>query len=53
MGFPDSSVSEESALMQETQAGFLGWEDQLKRDRLPNAVFFGLPCGLAGKRISL
>ena len=35
--------------MQETLVQFLGWEDQLRRDRLPTPVFLGFPCGSAGK----
>ena len=26
-----------------------GWEDLLEKDRLPNPVFLGFPCGSAGK----
>ena len=34
---------------QETPVWSLGWEDPLRRDRLPTPVFLGFPCGLAGK----
>ena len=34
---------------QETPVRSLGWEDPLRRDRLPTPVFLGFPCGLAGK----
>ena len=35
--------------MQENPVQILGWEDPLERDRLPTPVFFGFPCGSAGK----
>ena len=35
--------------MQETLVQFLGREDPWRRDRLPTPVFFGFPCGSAGK----
>ena len=35
--------------MQETPVQFLGREDPLEKDRLPTAVFLGLPSGSAGK----
>ena len=35
--------------MQETPVQFLGREDPLDKDRLPTAVFLGLPSGSAGK----
>ena len=35
--------------VQETLVWFLGWEDLLRRDRLPAPVFLNFPCGSAGK----
>ena len=35
--------------MQGTPVGFLGGEDRWRRDRLPNPVFLGFPCGSAVK----
>ena len=35
--------------MQETPVQFLGWEDPLRRDRLPTPVFLGFPFGSAVK----
>ena len=35
--------------MQATAVQFLGWEDPLRRDRLPTPVFLGFPGGSAGK----
>ena len=35
--------------MQETLVRFLGWEDPLRRDRLPTPVFLGFPGGSASK----
>ena len=35
--------------MQETLIRFLGWEDPLKKDRLPTPVFLGFPCRSASK----
>ena len=35
--------------MQETLIRFLGWEDTLKKDRLPTLVFLGFSGGSAGK----
>ena len=35
--------------MQETPVQFLGQEDPWRRDRLPTPVFWGFPCGSAGK----
>ena len=35
--------------MQETPVRFLGWEDLLRRDRLPIPVFLGFSCGSAAK----
>ena len=35
--------------MQETLVQFLGQEDPLEKNRLPNPVFLGFPCGSAGK----
>ena len=35
--------------MQETLVRFLGWEERLRRDRLPTPVFLGFPGGSAGK----
>ena len=35
--------------MQETQFGFLGWEDLLEKGWLPTPVFLGFPCGSDGK----
>ena len=35
--------------MQATTVQFLGWEDPLRRDRLPTPVFLGFPGGSAGK----
>ena len=43
MGFPDSSVVKNLPAMQETPIWFLGWEDLLRRDRLPTPVFLGFP----------
>ena len=36
-------------IMQETQVGFLGWEDPWRRNRLPTPVFLSLPGGSVGK----
>ena len=36
----------------ETWARSLGWEDPLRRERLPTPVFLGFPGGLAGKEFS-
>ena len=36
-------------VIQETPVQFLGWEDSLRRDRLPTSVLLGFPCGSAGK----
>ena len=36
--------------MLETPVLFLGREDPMRRDRLPTPVFFGFPCGAAGKK---
>ena len=35
--------------IQETLVQFLGWEDLLRRDRLPTPVFLAFPCGSPGK----
>ena len=35
--------------IQETLVRFLGWEDPLRRDRLPTPVFLSFSCGSAGK----
>ena len=35
--------------MQETLVRYLGREDPLEKDRLPTPVFWGFPCGSAGK----
>ena len=35
--------------VQETPVHTLGWEDLLRRDRLPTSVFLNFPCGSAGK----
>ena len=35
--------------MQETPVWFLGWEDRLRRDRLPTPVFLGFPGGSDNK----
>ena len=35
--------------MQETPVQFLGWKDNLEKDRLPIPVFLGFPGGSAGK----
>ena len=39
-GFPDSSVSKESACNAGDSDRFLGWEDPLRRERLPTPVFW-------------
>ena len=36
--------------MQETLVRFLAGEVPLEKDRLPTPVFFGFPCGSAGKK---
>ena len=36
----------------ETWARSLGWEDPLRRERLPTPVFLGFPGGLAGKEFA-
>jgi len=36
-------------IMQETQVGFLGWEDPWRRNRLPTPVFLSLSGGSVGK----
>ena len=38
--------------MWETWVQSLGWEDPLRRERLPTPVFLGFPGGLAGKEFS-
>ena len=35
--------------MQETPAGFLGWEDVLEKGLATHSSILGLPCGSAGK----
>ena len=35
--------------IQETLVRFLGWEDPLKKDRLPTSIFLGFPGGSDGK----
>ena len=56
LGFPDATQASLIAhsvkhlpAMQETLVLFLGWEDTLRRARLPTPVFSGFPCGLAGE----
>ena len=49
MGFPDSSVGEESTCNAGDPVQFLGRDDQVERDRLLTPVFLGFPCGSAGK----
>ena len=40
LGFPGGSAGKESPVMQETWVWFLGWEDPLRRERLPPQVFW-------------
>ena len=40
LGFPGGSASKESPVMQETWVRSLGWEDPLRRERLPAQVFW-------------
>ena len=56
LGFPDTTRASLIAhlvkhlpAMQETLVLFLGWEDLLRRARLPTPVFLGFSCGSAGK----
>ena len=53
MGFPDSSVVEESTCNAGDPSSIPGLLDLLqihwRRDRLPTPVFLGFPCGSAGK----
>ena len=46
---PIAQLVKNSPAMQQTLLRFLGWEDPLRRDRLPTPVFLGFPCGSAGK----
>ena len=51
-GFPDSSVGKESVFNAGPQ--FNSWVGKFcwRRDRLPTQVFWGFPCGSAGKKSS-
>ena len=35
--------------IQETEVGFLGWEDPLDKGQVSTPIFLGVPCGSAGK----
>ena len=50
-GFPDSSVGKESTWIWFQRPQFDSWVRKIhwRRDRLPTPVFFGFPCGSAGK----
>ena len=50
-GFPDSSFGKESVFNAGPQ--FNSWVGKFcwRRDRLPTEVFWGFPCGSAGKKI--
>ena len=50
--FQDHQLVKNPPAMQETPVRFLGWEDPLKRDRLPTPVFLGFPCGSDGKDLA-
>ena len=50
LGFPDRSVGKKIYLQCE-RPGFDSWVRKIcwRRDRLPTPVFWGFPCGSAGK----
>ena len=53
LGFPDSSVGEESAAMQDTPVLFPGQENPLEKGQAPHSSILGLPLWFSWQRIHL
>ena len=49
LGVSKAQLVKNPPAVQETPVRFLGQEDPWRRDRLPTPVFWGFPCGSAGK----